>query len=228
MSTLFHESGSEDERKPAAKQAADSSQPTRSVAQPNESSHEGAMQHPPDDFEPIPFWNEPPSNQYRMYPAAASGWESQEESHAYVVDPQLVGLPPRQYSSSTRSSMAAMPSQRASVPTPGGEGSSWEKRFAELLEFKSRHGHCEVPQNYKENTSLGIWVNKQRMEQKLRMEGKNSSLNDARLQRLESVGFRWAKRKGQVSWNEKFEELKAYKREHGNVSLNICLLSMFK
>lgn len=56
------------------------------------------------------------------------------------------------------------------------------------------------------------------MEHKLRIEGKNSSLNDARLQRLESVGFRWAKRKGQVSWNEKYEELKAYKKKHGNVS----------
>jgi hypothetical protein len=57
------------------------------------------------------------------------------------------------------------------------------------------------------------------MEQKLRIEGKNSQLNDARLQRLESVGFRWAKRKGsQVYWNEKYEELKAYKKKHGNVS----------
>jgi hypothetical protein len=56
------------------------------------------------------------------------------------------------------------------------------------------------------------------MEQKNRIEGKNSSLNDARLRRLEAVGFRWAKRKGQVSWDEKFDELKAYKRKHGNVS----------
>lgn len=87
------------------------------------------------------------------------------------------------------------------------------------------------------------------------MEGKNSSLNDSRMQRLESVGFRWAKRKGQVSWNEKFvsaylichslpifsvfiflysntcfsfaqEELKAYKRKHGNVSVNTTILQM--
>lgn len=137
-------------------------------------------------------------------------------SGQFAVDPSLVGLPSHYYPSTPpQSDVAYMPSQ-APVPTVGGEGSSWEKRFAELVEFKAKHGHCEVPQNYKDNTSLGIWVNKQRMEQKLRVEGKNSSLNDVRLQRLESVGFRWAKRKGQVSWNEKFEELKAYKKKHGN------------
>jgi hypothetical protein len=44
----------------------------------------------------------------------------------------------------------------------------------------------------------------QRMEQKNRIEGRNSSLNDSRLERLQMIGFRWAKRKGQASWNEKF------------------------
>lgn len=98
----------------------------------------------------------------------------------------------------------------------GGEGGSWERRFNELTEFKRHHGHCEVPQNYAENTSLGTWVNKQRMEQKNRIDGKNSSLNDLRLERLQSIGFRWAKRKGQASWNEKFNELVAYKNKFGN------------
>ena len=42
------------------------------------------------------------------------------------------------------------------------------------------------------------------MEHKNRMEGKKNSLNDTRLEKLENVGFRWAKRKGQASWDEKF------------------------
>ena len=89
----------------------------------------------------------------------------------------------------------------ASLPSEGG---SWERRFRELVEYKAVHGDCEVPQNYSQNTSLGTWVNKQRMEQKNRIEGKNSSLNDSRLERLESIGFRWAKRKGKEAWDEKF------------------------
>mmetsp|Transcript_37868 Transcript_37868/g.64652 ORF Transcript_37868/g.64652 Transcript_37868/m.64652 type:complete len:658 (-) Transcript_37868:350-2323(-) len=108
------------------------------------------------------------------------------------------------------------PSSSGSVASGGGEGGSWERRFGELIEFKRIHGHCEVPQNYAENTSLGTWVNKQRMEQKNRIEGKNSSLNDARLERLQSIDFRWAKRKGQASWDEKFNELVAYKAKFGN------------
>lgn len=108
------------------------------------------------------------------------------------------------------------PSSSGSTASSTGEGGSWERRFGELCEFKRAHGHCEVPQNFAENTSLGTWVNKQRMEQKNRIEGKNSSLNDSRLKRLVSIGFRWAKRKGQVSWDEKFNELVVYKAKVGN------------
>lgn len=106
-------------------------------------------------------------------------------------------------------------SAASSTGGAGGEG-SWERRFVELTDFRRVHGHCEVPQNYAENTSLGTWVNKQRMEHKNRIEGKNSSLNDSRLERLQSVGFRWAKRKGQASWDEKYNELVAYKARYGN------------
>lgn len=42
------------------------------------------------------------------------------------------------------------------------------------------------------------------MEHKNREEGKQSSLNDERLHRLQEIGFQWAKRKGQASWDEKF------------------------
>ncbi len=41
------------------------------------------------------------------------------------------------------------------------------------------------------------------MEQKNRLDGKTSSLTDSRFERLQAVGFRWAKRKGQASWDEK-------------------------
>jgi len=45
------------------------------------------------------------------------------------------------------------------------------------------------------------------MEHKNRVDGKGSSLNDDRMERLQSIGFRWAKRKGQASWEEKFVSL---------------------
>ncbi|KAL7491007.1 hypothetical protein ACHAWT_000516 [Skeletonema menzelii] len=41
-------------------------------------------------------------------------------------------------------------------------------------------------------------------------------MTDERLERLESIGFRWAKRKGQVGWDKKYEELIQYKAKFGN------------
>jgi len=115
-------------------------------------------------------------------------------------------------SGSTASSAGSIPSSKAAVAA----GESWDARFRELQEFRRTYGHCDVPQNYPPNTKLGTWVNKQRMEHKNRVDGKNSSLTDSRLERLKSVDFRWAKRKGIHCWNEKFRELCEYQQEHGN------------
>mmetsp|Transcript_18546 Transcript_18546/g.37388 ORF Transcript_18546/g.37388 Transcript_18546/m.37388 type:complete len:298 (+) Transcript_18546:192-1085(+) len=80
----------------------------------------------------------------------------------------------------------------------------WDRKFNDLLEFKQQHGHCDVPQTYAPNPKLGVWVNKQRMEHKNREDGNISALTDERLERLQSIGFRWAKRRGQVRWDEKY------------------------
>eukprot|EP00573_Skeletonema_grethae_P000600 CAMPEP_0201685390 /NCGR_PEP_ID=MMETSP0578-20130828/118_1 /ASSEMBLY_ACC=CAM_ASM_000663 /TAXON_ID=267565 /ORGANISM="Skeletonema grethea, Strain CCMP 1804" /LENGTH=372 /DNA_ID=CAMNT_0048169255 /DNA_START=110 /DNA_END=1228 /DNA_ORIENTATION=- len=98
--------------------------------------------------------------------------------------------------------------------------SIWDIRFKELAAFKLKHGHCNVPQKYPPNKSLGIWVNKQRMEYNKRIDGKKkSSLNDSRLEQLQSLGFRWAKRKGEASWENHYASLVAYKKEFGHCSV---------
>lgn len=93
---------------------------------------------------------------------------------------------------------------------------SWDRKFDELLDFKKQHGHCRVPQHYAPNPQLGTFVNKQRQEHKKLEDGKTSALTDERLERLESIGFDWAKRKGQVGWDTKYEELLQYKAKFGN------------
>ena len=42
------------------------------------------------------------------------------------------------------------------------------------------------------------------MEHKNREDDNISTLTDERLERLQSIGFRWAKRRGQVRWDEKY------------------------
>jgi hypothetical protein len=38
----------------------------------------------------------------------------------------------------------------------------WDSRFEDLVEFKRRFGHVNVPWQWKENVSLAQWVNSQR------------------------------------------------------------------
>lgn len=96
------------------------------------------------------------------------------------------------------------------------QNQAWLDRFEELKKYKEEHGDCQVPQKYLPNPSLGTWVNKQRMEYKLLMDGHKSSMTEERLQALASIGFTWAKRKGQATWDAKFEQLKEYKALHGD------------
>ena len=68
----------------------------------------------------------------------------------------------------------------------------WQQRFEELLEFKQINGHCNVPQVYKPNKALGLWVHTQRTRYKKMKEGKLSPQNGERFQCLEKVGFQWS------------------------------------
>lgn len=96
------------------------------------------------------------------------------------------------------------------------QSQAWYDRFQELSEYKEKHGDCMVPQKYAPNPSLGIWVNKQRMEYKLLQDGEKSSMTPERLSALRSIGFVWAKRKGQATWDAKFKQLQEYKAIHGD------------
>lgn len=118
----------------------------------------------------------------------------------------------------------------------------WYGKLNELNQYRIAKGHCNVPQQYPPNPQLGIvssvsstfcfvtmvhtqslfrvqWVNKQRMEKKFMDDGEKSSMTEDRKLQLEKIGFTWAKRKGDYSWNEKFRELEDFKREHGHVDV---------
>lgn len=96
------------------------------------------------------------------------------------------------------------------------QNKAWFDRFEELKKYKEDHGDCLVPQKYPPNPSLGTWVNKQRMEYKLLMDKNKSSMTEERLEALKNIGFTWAKRKGQATWDAKFTQLLEYKRVHGD------------
>jgi hypothetical protein len=68
---------------------------------------------------------------------------------------------------------------------------SWEGRLSELADFSKIHGHCNVPCNYSENTKLANWVQTQRCQYRLHLDGNKSSMTTFRIHELEGLGFEW-------------------------------------
>jgi len=77
----------------------------------------------------------------------------------------------------------------------------WEERFKELVEFKDKFGHCQVPMGYKNNTRLANWVSNQRQERREMLRGKKSGyrrLTQERIEMLDKIGFVWEASRGRA------------------------------
>jgi hypothetical protein len=70
----------------------------------------------------------------------------------------------------------------------------WKERYKELVDFKSRNGHCKVPDKYHENTQLASWVRNQRNQFKKYHTGEKSTLTEARIEALVGIDFEWSLR----------------------------------
>jgi len=57
-------------------------------------------------------------------------------------------------------------------------GTSFAQKYAQLEEFRDVNGHCLVPKRYKDNPSLGNWVNKQRQNYRRYLKGEKTSMNE--------------------------------------------------
>jgi hypothetical protein len=65
---------------------------------------------------------------------------------------------------------------------------AWEEKYNELVAYKQKNGHCDVPQS--EESGLGVWLNDQRRAYKKGW----SKLTEKRQKRLEALGVRWVLR----------------------------------
>jgi hypothetical protein len=61
----------------------------------------------------------------------------------------------------------------------------WAVRYDELKVYKSENGHCNIPQRWKANPELGMWVHRQR---KFYKKGK---LAEDRVKKLNKLEFQW-------------------------------------
>mmetsp|Transcript_2229 Transcript_2229/g.3109 ORF Transcript_2229/g.3109 Transcript_2229/m.3109 type:complete len:1249 (+) Transcript_2229:135-3881(+) len=87
---------------------------------------------------------------------------------------------------------------------------SWDEMFQRLVCYKQVHGDCLVPNRYNVDPKLGYWVSDQRK--------RKAKLAQSRIDRLESVGFKWRadKMRHAGNWHAMYEKLLAYKELNGD------------
>jgi hypothetical protein len=85
----------------------------------------------------------------------------------------------------------------------------WNKQYEKLVEFKRKNGHCLVPKKYKEDASLGSWVDRQRQRHR------KNTLQLHRKNLLDKLEFVWRVDKF-AEWNTQYEKLVEFKRKNGH------------
>jgi hypothetical protein len=95
----------------------------------------------------------------------------------------------------------------------------WEEMFNQLVAFKARVGHCRVPQGFRENPRLALWVNRQRYIHGNGREVKSILLSSEKVRILDGIGFEWVD-KPEVNddsiWLQRYYELKQFKAREGH------------
>jgi superfamily II DNA or RNA helicase len=89
--------------------------------------------------------------------------------------------------------------------------SLWDKRYQELLAYLAEHGNAEIVQ--KDPTGLGAWLSQQKLY------FNSGKLPASRLEKLNSISNLFENRKPKTDWDERFNELVAYKAGHGNLDV---------
>jgi hypothetical protein len=76
---------------------------------------------------------------------------------------------------------------------------AFEMHLEELISFKEKFGHCNVPSKYEGNVALGRWCNDMRTAyMQIQKKGKtNYNLSQDRIGKLDEIGFRWTARRQQ-------------------------------
>ena len=94
----------------------------------------------------------------------------------------------------------------------------WNQRYHELLQYKEKHNHTNVPMSY---GGLGLWVFNQRAHYNSYCKGNESGMTTARHDLLKSIGFEFDLGKKILTaaderWETRLNELKGYKEKWGS------------
>jgi hypothetical protein len=97
---------------------------------------------------------------------------------------------------------------------------SWEDRLAEVIAFKEKHGHCNIPLSITDPPKLGAFINA------MRFQRNKGTLSAERIAKLDAVGFVWQGQDTKIGedgmnevWKHCFDELIQYKHLHGDFNV---------
>jgi hypothetical protein len=97
------------------------------------------------------------------------------------------------------------------------QAEKWHLKFQDLVDYKSIHGHAQVPHGYMEDPALARWAKRQRYQYKLFQENKPSTMTDERLAALEKLGFVWDSHT--ALWDERYNELQEFVQTNGHANV---------
>lgn len=87
-------------------------------------------------------------------------------------------------------------------------GEAWLERYGQLVAYKEKHGHCDIPVRSREHKQLATWVVAQRYERR------QKRLTDEQIELLNRIGFTWDPYS--VEWRGNYLDLLAYREKHGS------------
>lgn len=82
------------------------------------------------------------------------------------------------------------------VISQGHRTKRWDDFFSDLVEFKAKYGHCNIPAEYGPNPALASWVKRQREQyrswkEKLRLPPAKKAHLEAHFKKLKELGFKF-------------------------------------
>lgn len=86
-----------------------------------------------------------------------------------------------------------------------------DSMFEDLLAFKAKYRHCNVPTNSTENPPLGRWVAAQRYKRRIGV------LPQELVEALDAIGFVWSP--ADKAWDAMFKDLTAFRAKHGHADV---------
>ena len=94
--------------------------------------------------------------------------------------------------------------------------------MSQWLEYRTKYGH--EPKRETDDENIAVWASKVRAKWERKQKGQKTNLTDGQIELLSKWGFQWqieskfqpkSKPLETKSWQERFDDLVAYKEEHG-------------